>query len=173
MVLNMKWDDVFVMRDDGLLYWSDEYLEKPKMHNISRNRHAGHVYLDRTRKTSYIVIRYLNKLYGAHRIIWEMAHGEISDNLQIDHIDGNGLNNALENLRLVPISENLKNKSKYANNSSGHAGVSWHERSRKWRSYINDNGKRLHLGYFATLEEAIKARKEAENLYGFHCNHGR
>ncbi|WP_263611612.1 HNH endonuclease [Escherichia whittamii] len=52
--------------------------------------------------------------------------------MQIDHKDGNGLNNSIDNLRLVSLGENLKNKSKYTNNTSGCAGVSWHNTHKKW-----------------------------------------
>ncbi|MFZ4147555.1 HNH endonuclease signature motif containing protein [Enterobacter ludwigii] len=169
----MNWNEVLTLNDDGLLYWSDEYLSKPKMFNISKNKHAGHIFKDKKRKTSYIIIRYQDKIYQAHRIIWEMFNGVIPDGMQIDHEDGNGLNNSINNLRLVSLSDNLKNKSKYCNNTSGVAGVSWHKTHKKWVSYISNSGKRITLGYFTNLDDAIAARKQAESTYGYHRNHGR
>ncbi|EBO4169431.1 HNH endonuclease [Salmonella enterica] len=169
----MKWKNVLILKDDGLLYWTESYLSKPKRYNMSKERHAGHIYKDKKRKVTYITIRYQDKIYPAHRIIWEMFNGEIPVGMQIDHVDGNGLNNAISNLRIVSISDNLKNKSKYANNTSGCAGVSWHKAQRKWIAYISDAGKRITLGYYKELGDAIEARREAERLYGYHENHGR
>lgn len=39
----MNWNEVFVLKDDGLLYWSDQYLSRPKMFNISKEKPAGHI----------------------------------------------------------------------------------------------------------------------------------
>lgn len=169
----MNWTEVLTLKEDGLLYWSNEYLSKPKMFNISKDKHAGHLYKDKSRKTSYIIIRYQDKIYSAHRIIWEMFNGPIPEGMQIDHEDGNGLNNSLSNLRLVSLNENLKNKSKYSNNSSGCTGVSWHKAQAKWVAYISDSGKSITLGYFKELDDAIATRKIAERTYGYHKNHGR
>ena len=44
-------------------------------------------------------------------------------------------------------------------------GVCWSNTSNKWRAYINIDGKQKHLGYFDDIEDAIKARKEAESIY--------
>ena len=44
-------------------------------------------------------------------------------------------------------------------------GVCWSNKSNKWRAYINIDGKQKHLGYFDDIEDAIKARKEAESIY--------
>ena len=172
-VVNMNWKEVFLLKDDGLLYWSNQYLSRPKMFNISKEKPAGHIFKDKNRKTSYIIIRYQDKIYAAHRIIWEMFYGEIPSGMQIDHKDGNGLNNSIDNLRLVSLGENLKNKSKYTNNTSGCAGVSWHKTHKKWVAYISDAGKRINLGYFKSLDDAIAVRREAEKTYGYHENHGR
>ncbi|WP_432804850.1 HNH endonuclease signature motif containing protein [Escherichia coli] len=116
----MNWNEVFVLKDDGLLYWSDQYLSRPKMFNISKEKPAGHIFKDKNRKTSYIIIRYQDKIYAAHRIIWEMFYGEIPSGMQIDHKDGNGLNNSIDNLRLVSLGENLKTN---LNTQTIHLGV--------------------------------------------------
>ncbi|WEG14176.1 HNH endonuclease [Pullulanibacillus sp. KACC 23026] len=50
-------------------------------------------------------------------------------------------------------------------NKSGHKGVMWLESKKKWKAYIGFKGKQINLGYFADKEEAIKARKEAEEKY--------
>ena len=57
------------------------------------------------------------------------------------------------------------NKIKNKNNTSGHKGVSWNKRNKKWITYITFQGKRIHLGYFDKKEDAIKARLKAEEEF--------
>lgn len=52
-----------------------------------------------------------------------------------------------------------------SNNTSGVKGVSWYKQSQKWMAKINFKGKQHHLGYFVDKQEAINARKEAEEKY--------
>jgi hypothetical protein len=87
-----------------------------------------------------------------HRVILN-----VSKNMQIDHIDGNGLNNQRKNLRICTNSQNQKNKGSYRNNTSGFKGVSWHKIHKKWNAKISVDGKRISLGDFSTKEEAYQA----------------
>lgn len=120
---------------------------------------------------SYRQLRLDGKQYQAHRLIWLMMTGQEADT--IDHIDGNGLNNRWDNLRSVSVADNLRNRRKPSTNTSGVVGVSWNNQRNKWHSQISgNNGKRKHLGYFTTIEEAAEARKQAEIDYGYHENHG-
>lgn len=119
----------------------------------------------------YWLIRVDGKMYQAHRLAWLVTHGEFPPE-QIDHIDGNGLNNRLENLRAVSDSENKRNLRKYSNNTSGVSGVIWHKASQKWLAQIKVNRKNIHLGSFIDKSEAVAARKAAEAKYNFHENHG-
>lgn len=112
-----------------------------------------------------------NKNYLAHRIIWKIVHNEEPDD--IDHIDGNRLNNRIDNLRNVSRQENLKNIRIRSDNTTGTHGVSMFKRTGKYTARIQYGGKGIHLGYFGTLEEAVAARKAAEVQYGYHENHGR
>lgn len=60
-----------------------------------------------------------------HRVIWEIFNGYIDDaSKEIDHIDGDPLNNRIENLRLVSRSVNRRNARRNSRNTSGIAGVS-------------------------------------------------
>ena len=117
----------------------------------------------------YMRLKIYGKLYPAHRVIWALVYGAWPVN-QIDHVDGNGLNNRIENLRDVAPGENAKNRKRYDRNSSGVSGVSW--RSNKWIARIRVNGSLIHLGSFAEFSDAVAARKTAEVKYGFHPNHG-
>lgn len=120
---------------------------------------------------SYRQIIINGKHYLAHRLAWLLLTGEFPAE-QIDHIDGDGLNNAAENLRAVSGAENHKNTRKPATNTSGIAGVCWHKRYSKWVAQIRINGRRIHLGYFESFDDAAKARKDADIKYGFQENHG-
>jgi hypothetical protein len=73
---------------------------------------------------------------------------------QVDHIDGDPLNNRRANLRLVTGSQNQQNRRRAANNSSGRKGVTWHQRDGRWQVRIQLAGQRIHLGYYQHLEWA-------------------
>lgn len=123
------------------------------------------------KRTRYRDIQFQKVSYKEHRLAWFYMTGRWPE--QIDHIDGNGLNNKWENLREVSLSENLKNKPLYKNNKSGVLGVRWDRKKLRWRAVIAFNGKRLSLGHFEDFFEACCARKSAKNKHGFHSNHGR
>ncbi len=120
---------------------------------------------------SYRVIKLAGRQYLSHRLAWLYTRGHFPAR-EIDHINGDGTDNRLCNLRSVTHSENQKNIRLYSNNASGVCGVSWHKPSRKWLARIKADSKRLHLGLFEDLSDAIAARQEAEIKYGFHQNHG-
>ena len=52
-----------------------------------------------------------------------------------------------------------------SNNTSGHKGVSWNASRRKWEAYVSVHGKRIPLGRHERYEDAVKARREAEDRY--------
>ena len=57
------------------------------------------------------------------------------------------------------------NKKIAKNNSSGVTGVGWNKEQQKWTAKIGVNRKRIFLGYYANFDDAVKARKEAEEKY--------
>lgn len=87
------------------------------------------------------------------------------DGLQIDHKNGLPWDNRKSNLRVCTGSQNFANRTKQENNTSGFKGVVKDKKS--WGSRIRHNGKNLHLGNFATPEEAAVAYDiKAKELYG-------
>ena len=119
-------------------------------------------------KTQYLSTRVNNIFFAVHRLVWIYHFDLISNSMQIDHIDRNGLNNRIENLRLVTQSINKRNMPLQSSNKTGVNGVNWHKSAKKWQSRITDlNGKRLDLGRFNNFEDAVKVRKDAEKLYGY------
>lgn len=110
--------------------------------------------------------------YYAHRVLWLLYTGDWPVD-QIDHIDGNRINNSIINLRMVSNVENHKNMKMNKRNTSGVHGVFWAKHAGKWRASIKIDDYNKHLGYFESIEDAAIARKSAEIEYGFHENHGR
>lgn len=110
------------------------------------------------------------KEFLLHRIIFKMVYGLEPEN--IDHIDGNGLNNKLENLRASDPVSNHQNVRKSTRNTSGVVGVSLTQDKRRWRVRIKVGKKQLQLGEFVNFDEAVRVRREAEVEYGYHPNHG-
>jgi len=119
----------------------------------------------------YLTVEYQDKQYFLHRLAWLYMTGEWPDS--IDHINGDGLDNRWSNLRSVDHIENHRNKKRYKNNESGYQGVSFYNLTKKWRAAISIDGKKKHLGYFDTFEEAKERRAKAEKEFNYHENHGR
>jgi len=124
------------------------------------------------RSDGYRIICISGKLYYAHRLAYLYEVGEI-DGLYIDHISGDTTDNSMGNIRAVTKSGNSKNAKIPSNNKSGVIGVHWNARSGKWKAEINSEGSKEYLGIFEKLEDAKKARRDAEFRLGFHKNHGR
>ena len=82
------------------------------------------------------------------------------DNMEIDHIDGNRLNNQKSNLRFATSAQNKMNRGPRKDNKSGFKGVSLNKALNKWTARIMIENKYKHLGLFETKEEAAKAYNE-------------
>lgn len=83
---------------------------------------------------------------------------------QVDHKNGNGLDNRRENLRIVTHQENNFNR-KYTFGTSKYKGVSWHKRDNYWQATIKFNKKAKMLGYFKEEKEAALAYNVAAKKY--------
>jgi hypothetical protein len=89
------------------------------------------------------------------------------DGMEVDHMNGNGLDNRRENLRLCTRAQNRMNSVKRIGKSSTFKGVYWHKNCRKWRASLKLDGKEIHIGYFNTELEAAEAYDEkALELFG-------
>jgi len=116
----------------------------------------------------YASVRYKGKLYRAHRVVWLILKGYLP--AHIDHIDGNGLNNEIGNLRecLNGQKDNQQNNARKSNNKSGFLGVSWSKQNKKWQAQITANYVHRHLGFYETPEEAYEIYKKAKReLHSF------
>jgi hypothetical protein len=127
----------------------------------------GHCWTAGTRRRNVYAFRTIATPTGAttlymHRVLISPPPG-----MQVDHIDGDGLNNRRANLRIVTAAQNNCNIRLTARNRSGVKGVSWCSRDRKWQAHIMVNKKSRGLGRFNTIEEAAAAYAEASaDLHG-------
>lgn len=90
---------------------------------------------------------------------------KVSKNMDIDHIDHNGLNCQKSNMRIVNHMQNMWNIPRRKTSKTGYKGVSWDTQTSKWRAVITVNHKFISLGRFKELEDAIQSRKVAEKHY--------
>jgi hypothetical protein len=122
----------------------------------------------RSRSRNYIGIRLNGELFNAHRLAWLLHYGIDPWPLEIDHIDGDALNNRIGNLRLATRSQNTSNRRFAGDTQTGVKGVTVHRNG--YIACVKANGKRYYLGKFRTVAEAAKAYQEAsKRLHGeFH-----
>lgn len=123
------------------------------------------------RKDGYIHMKFNGISILGHVLAWFYVSGKPPEG-EIDHINHDRSDNRISNLRDVPAKENAKNRKRYANNKSGHAGVYLRKDSGRYGANIQVNGRLKHLGTFANKCDAIAARRWAEDAYGYHDNHG-
>ena len=137
---------------DGKLLWNIETAKTKKGTVAGSNSHG------------YIEIKYKQKRYLAHRLIWCYAHGKWPSGM-IDHIDGNKSNNRIENLRDVSNAVNQQNhQSIRSDNKTGVRGVVYRQSTNRYLVQIRMFGKNKYIGSYKTIEEATAARKQAEFL---------
>lgn len=139
---------------------------------IKKGDVCGSIFKNTTTGRFYRQLNRKGKVYRYHRICWLLYYGHWPKQ-QIDHINGDGLDNRIINLRDVSHRENGMNQKKPKNNKSGICGVNWCKQTSKWRAEIMIKGKKKCLGRYEKIEEAADARSLAENKYGFHENHGK
>jgi hypothetical protein len=134
-------------------------------------KYAGKPAFTSQDSVGYLQTNICSKVCRAHRVAFAMHYG-VWPKRYIDHINGDKTDNRISNLREVSNQENSKNSRISSSNKSGCAGVRWIEDKKKWRSEICVDGRSKHLGIFADFDDAVMCRKQAEDKYGFHPNHG-
>lgn len=116
--------------------------------------------------SGYLQVRVDGKLYLAARLGWLYVNGCWPKQF-LDHIDGDRLNNRIENLREASPTENSRNAKIRKDNTTGFKGVSLFKRSGRYAAVICDQGKNHFLGHFNTPEEAGAAYvNAARELHG-------
>ncbi len=102
----------------------------------------------------------IQKVIQMHRIITSAKEGD-----EVDHIDNDGLNNQDENLRICTKSENMRNRGKNKNNTTGYKGVSFVEDRNEYHANITINRKHIYLGKSLTAEGAAHIYDEGAKKY--------
>ena len=93
-----------------------------------------------------------------HRVVMaRMLERELEKGEQVDHINGDPLNNSRSNLRLATHGQNMSNRRVQVNNTSGYKGVTFRVKRNKYESAISYNGSMIYLGYFESAINAAKA----------------
>lgn len=131
---------------------------------ISKNKYNAHEDRGRFYATRTSRLNGKKRLIYLHREIWEIHNGLIPVGKEIDHINGNNLDNRIDNLRLCEHSQNLCNKRQQSNNNSSRfKGVSWNKNAQKWEVHASHE----YLGLFANENEAALAYdKRAKEKFG-------
>ena len=112
----------------------------------------------------YLVIRYKGKVYKAHRLAWLIITSSLPSG-EIDHVNGNKLDNSISNLRIASREQNNRNVGLRSDNTSGFKGVRWSNPNKKWHANISVAKKRIHLGFFEKKEDAVEAYRKASLKY--------
>lgn len=138
LAMTVTQEQVLMLFDykDGNLYWKQTSNKKIKAGTL-----AGGID-NKGRKR----ISIKGKSYQAHRLVYLLHYGNMPE--MLDHIDGNPLNNKIDNLRPANHSKNGFNRKIGKNNTSGIKGLSWSKKSQKWQTSIKANNKTHYFGYY-------------------------
>lgn len=103
--------------------------------------------------TGYRMISFEGKQCLYHRLVWKFVYGDWPST-ELDHIDGNKLNNDISNLRLTTRSKNMRNQKKIR-------GYFYVKAKNRWTASFSLNGKRIYIGCYKTEKEARAAYESA------------
>lgn len=149
--------------ENGFFYWRKKRVKRiqDKTWNTKHSgKKTGYV-----RKNGYLSLILGGKEYSAGRVAWLLHYG-IWPCGEIDHINGDRIDNRILNLRLVNRSENAINKRKLqSNNTSGFKGVWKRKNLDRWCSGICKDQKRMKLGSFESPEEAYLMYLMAAHIF--------
>lgn len=159
--------------ETGRLFWKVRPLSSFATEHAGKvwNAHFGGAEAGSPHCDGYRHIEIGKRKFLTHRVIWALVHGVWPEGC-IDHIDHNRMNNKISNLRVVTRSQNNRNSSLRADNTSGAVGVRWHKSSKKWEARVSISGRLRYLGLFTKFDDAVSARKLADQGIGYHENHG-
>lgn len=145
---------------DGALYWRVCFSHRAMIGSRAGCHGKGGGGAGRVGKDR-VQVWVKKKIYYAHRLIYLYHHGVLPK--QIDHIDGNPLNNKIENLRAATNAQNQINIGLTSQNTTGYKGVYKVKRNKPYKAVL----ARKHIGYFATAIDAARAYDvEAFKIYG-------
>ena len=149
---------------DGHLYYKPKIMSRGRP-SVLAGRQVG-----TENGNGYTKVRYNKRSYYLHQLIFLLHHGYIPSN--IDHIDGNGMNNRIENLREATVSQNMYNTRIRVNNTSGFKGVHFNKQKQKWQAKLWLNGIQI-ARVFHSKDLAVEFMELfREMAHGQFANHG-
>jgi hypothetical protein len=145
----------FVSKEGRAAKYNKDYGGRLSFNRRIRNRRSTCDYM--YGNASY---KGVQKGLFAHRVGFFLYHGyyPVFPN-SVDHINRDGCDNRIENLREATAKEQLANTGVRSSNTSGHVGVSFLKARGKWRASASIDGKKVNLGTFVDINDAIAARK--------------
>jgi hypothetical protein len=147
--------------DSGIFTWKVSNSNRVKVGDV-----AGCLWVNtKNPEHKYYKIKINGKRYMLHRLAYYYITGIDPAENEVDHINGNSLDNRFENLRIATHADNGKNQKKPKDNTSGFKGVVWNKQKKKWQASIKVNNKRIYLGCYNTSEEASAAYQSAAENY--------
>ena len=174
---------------DGFIYWAEREMSRGRP--LIRAHRRINTFAD---EYAYLRCVIDKETYMLARIIYQIHHGDLTPEFEVDHIDRNKLNNDISNLRKITQTENKRNKSRQKNNTTGYPGIDInvkahpfpnnHKSTRYYRVAWKSSGRREakyfnidRLGDEQALKLAIEFRKavlkeEAEKGNVFSEGHG-
>jgi hypothetical protein len=157
MVWNTRQRDMF-HREQDFITWNKRFSGQRCFSYLdSKNYYRGSVFRYKIPK---------------HRVCWCFYYGSWPKTY-LDHINGDRTDNSKNNLREVTARDNARNSSLSSSNTSGHTGVYLAKGGSGWRAGLTIGSSYKSLGVFRSIEDAVEARRLANEKYGFHENHGK
>jgi hypothetical protein len=174
----MKQNDLALGKDENVLYLIEEKRDERESREIQLTQ--GRVatvdsedfeWLSKLKwcahergRTWYARREASNKTIFMHRAILEYHSYDLTSG-EVDHINGDGLDNRKSNLQVITHAENIRKSKMPVNNKSGFRGVSWHKGDDRWQAIIEVNNIKKYIGSFKSKIEAALAYNEAATKY--------
>lgn len=141
---DLTWQEVIIDQEDSFLAFDHNW-------RVRKHRNTEYAFFWEGKRRIYM-----------HRVIMAPNPGEF-----VDHINGNGLDNRRENLRICTVQQNLFNMRAEKDTVSGIKGVCWDKQKSLWMAKIMLDGKTINLGRFKNKEHAAEAyNRAAKDLFG-------
>lgn len=145
---------IFLKKRTGEIF--ETIIDTEDLPKIKDFSYTWNVTSTKKSKTLYAKGEINKRTVRLHRYITDAPQG-----YDVDHINGDGLDNRKSNLRVLTHQENLQNRGPKHNNTAGYRGVSWNKALEKWQAFIVMDRKKKHLGYFIDVHEAGRVAAEA------------
>jgi hypothetical protein len=146
--------------DTGIFRWNEDRGRGAKKGDIAGSSCDGF----RNGGGGYTYIGVAGKTYSAHRLAWLYVYGEFPSE-QIDHVNMDRRDNRITNLRKASRVQNMGNRARPRNNTSGAKGVSFNKNAGKWLVSIQVAKKPMYIGLFVSKENAMVAYELAAYLH--------